>query len=153
MKYAEIHNNVVLHIHNSVPTAWGDISDFNAIPPEQLVDLTAYGYPEYKFYPVVEDAYPAIDYLYTVDPPTTEIDHVNCTVYVRYTTTPKSSNDAWSSIRNERTKKLFRADWTQLPDAPLTEEQKTAYRTYRQALRDITEQVDAFNIVWPQIPE
>tara|TARA_R110002126_G_scaffold290950_1_gene449675 strand:+ start:3000 stop:3200 length:201 start_codon:yes stop_codon:yes gene_type:complete len=33
---------------------------------------------------------------------------------------------------------LFRnTDWTQLPDIPLTNEEKDAWATYRQALRDI----------------
>jgi hypothetical protein len=31
---------------------------------------------------------------------------------------------------------LQSSDWTQLPDAPLTEEQKTAWANYRQAVRD-----------------
>lgn len=38
----------------------------------------------------------------------------------------------------ERNKRLVDSDWTQLPDVPLTDEQKTAWQTYRQALRDIT---------------
>ena len=38
----------------------------------------------------------------------------------------------------ERNKLLADSDWTQLPDVPLTDEQKTAWQTYRQALRDIT---------------
>lgn len=28
------------------------------------------------------------------------------------------------------------SDWTQLPDVPLTDEQKTAWATYRQQVRD-----------------
>jgi len=38
-----------------------------------------------------------------------------------------------------RLRKLFslqQSDWTQLPDVPLTDEQKAAWATYRQALRD-----------------
>lgn len=38
----------------------------------------------------------------------------------------------------ERNKRLADSDWTQLPDVPLTDEQKTAWQTYRQELRDIT---------------
>jgi hypothetical protein len=33
---------------------------------------------------------------------------------------------------------LQNSDWTQLPDVPLTEEQKAAWATYRQALRDFS---------------
>jgi hypothetical protein len=35
-------------------------------------------------------------------------------------------------------------DWTQVADSPVD---KTAWATYRQALRDITTQADPFNIV------
>ena len=57
------------------------------------------------------------------------------------------------TIRRERNIKLQESDWTQLPDAPLTTEQKTQWGTYRQALRDLTEQ-EGFpsTIVWPQSP-
>ena len=56
----------------------------------------------------------------------------------------------WAYIRNERNFKLMRCDWTQLPDAKLTDEKKSEWSTYRQALRDITLQADPFNITWPE---
>lgn len=59
----------------------------------------------------------------------------------------------WKSVRDDRNKRLFECDWTQLPDAPLTDEQKTAWQAYRQALRDVTQQTDPFNITWPAKPE
>lgn len=55
--------------------------------------------------------------------------------------------------RNKRNLRLTFTDWTQLPDAPLTAEQKAAYAVYRQALRDVPEQEgfpDA--IEWPEEP-
>jgi hypothetical protein len=45
-------------------------------------------------------------------------------------------------VRKLRDYILKDTDWTQLPDVPLTPEQKTAWATYRQALRDITEGLD-----------
>ena len=56
----------------------------------------------------------------------------------------------WTSVRNQRNAKLAACDWTQLPDAPVD---VAAWAEYRQALRDITDQSDPFNIVWPQEPE
>lgn len=55
------------------------------------------------------------------------------------------------TVRFERNKLLSSSDWTQLPDAPVD---KTAWATYRQALRDITSQ-EGFpeNVVWPVKPE
>lgn len=40
------------------------------------------------------------------------------------------------SARITRSLRLEASDWTQVPDSPLTEAQKEAWRTYRQALRD-----------------
>lgn len=59
----------------------------------------------------------------------------------------------WANIRATRDAKLKESDWTQLPDVPLTEEKKVEWVTYRQALRDVTNQPDPFEIVWPTQPE
>ena len=48
---------------------------------------------------------------------------------------------------------LSESDWAILSDVPLSEEQKAEVKTYRQALRDITEQSDPGNILWPEKPE
>jgi hypothetical protein len=58
----------------------------------------------------------------------------------------------WGFIRMERNSKLSASDWTQLPDSPFTTTQKQAWATYRQDLRDVTTQVDPFNITWPVEP-
>lgn len=41
-------------------------------------------------------------------------------------------------MKGERDYKLYVSDWTQLPDAPLTDEQKQAWALYRQELRNYT---------------
>ncbi len=52
-----------------------------------------------------------------------------------------------------RAQMLRSSDWTQLPDVPMTLEQRTQWATYRQALRDITAQPGyPFNIIWPTPP-
>ena len=57
------------------------------------------------------------------------------------------------TVRSQRNGLLLKSDWTQLADAPLTADQKTAWATYRQALRDITEQTSfPINITWPESP-
>ena len=53
-----------------------------------------------------------------------------------------------ASNRTTRNTKLSDCDWTQLADVPLTEACKTAFATYRQALRD----VDLLEPVWPEAP-
>lgn len=60
---------------------------------------------------------------------------------------------AWEGIRADRNARLATCDWTQLPDAPLTNVQTSEWATYRQELRDITEQADPFAVVWPTAPQ
>lgn len=56
----------------------------------------------------------------------------------------------WSEIRELRNQLLTECDWTQLGD--VSESIKTSYQSYRQDLRDITNQSDPFSIVWPEKP-
>ena len=55
-----------------------------------------------------------------------------------------------SEVRKERNKLLQESDWTQVSDSKVDKEE---WATYRQALRDITEQ-DGFpvNVVFPDKP-
>lgn len=55
----------------------------------------------------------------------------------------------WIVICAERNRLLVASDWTQLPDAPVD---AAAWATYRQALRDVTDQANPFAIIWPQGP-
>lgn len=57
---------------------------------------------------------------------------------------------AWSKLREKRQQKLSECDWTVLPDAPLTADQKTAWKAYRDALRDLPATLEAQNIT-PEI--
>jgi hypothetical protein len=44
-----------------------------------------------------------------------------------------------NEVRLERSRKLFECDWTQMPDSPLNATDKALWATYRQELRDITD--------------
>ena len=63
---------------------------------------------------------------------------------------PRTPETEWPLIRSKRDQLLLACDWTQLPDVPLAT--KEAWAAYRQILRDITDQPDPFNIVWPVAP-
>lgn len=64
---------------------------------------------------------------------------------------PAPDYDAqWAIVRTQRNAKLAASDWTQLPDAPVD---AAEWAEYRQELRDVTQQDDPFNIVWPTAPE
>lgn len=59
----------------------------------------------------------------------------------------------WTNIRRDRDNRLWNSDWTQLPDADLTENEKKEFAEYRQALRDITDSFDTpEEVMWPPEP-
>lgn len=60
---------------------------------------------------------------------------------------------SWDSIRAQRNQLLTQSDWTQLADAPLTQEQKNTWAAYRQALRDVPSSfATPEEVVWPTTP-
>tara|TARA_B110000285_G_scaffold188721_1_gene215008 strand:+ start:1512 stop:1967 length:456 start_codon:yes stop_codon:yes gene_type:complete len=73
-------------------------------------------------------------------------------------------NEAWVSdsarlmeeIRQERDRLLYSCDWTQLSDAPLTNEKNGEWGTYRQHLRDVpadnSSATDLGQVAWPTPP-
>lgn len=61
-------------------------------------------------------------------------------------------NIATGDALAKRQKLLVRSDWTQMPDVQL--QNKTEWATYRQELRDITDQPGyPFNVIWPTQPQ
>ena len=59
----------------------------------------------------------------------------------------------WEEIRQERNRLLSECDWTQFQDSPITGSKLTEWQTYRQSLRDVTNQENPYNITWPTNPE
>lgn len=61
-----------------------------------------------------------------------------------------------ADLRTARNNRLRQSDWTQMPDSPLNEEQKGAWATYRQELRDLLENCSGItslgDVVWPTPP-
>lgn len=60
------------------------------------------------------------------------------------------TEEQWSNVRIKRTRLLAESDYTQLGDFS---GDSAAWLEYRQALRDVTNQDDPFNIVYPTKPE
>jgi hypothetical protein len=61
-----------------------------------------------------------------------------------------------SAVRAVRYDLLAASDWTQLPDAPLSDDERAAWATYRQELRDVPaaqSDVAIDSIVWPTPPQ
>ena len=72
-------------------------------------------------------------------------------VKVEFTTTDEQTtltNAKWVAVRNMRNNLLQATDWRASSDLTLAD----AWKTYRQALRDIPTQSDPFNITWPTEP-
>ena len=64
--------------------------------------------------------------------------------------------DTLTFLRESRADLLKQSDWTQSADSPLSDIKKAEWATYRQALRDLTNNYtneDSINdIVWPTKP-
>lgn len=62
----------------------------------------------------------------------------------------QAENFAWDDLRNKRNLLLAASDWTVLGDSPTS---TAAWKTYRQALRDLpANTTDPFNVDWPVPP-
>lgn len=48
-----------------------------------------------------------------------------------------NTENAFADLRFQRDKLLWKSDWTQSPDSPLSDSKKAEWATYRQQLRDL----------------
>lgn len=59
----------------------------------------------------------------------------------------------WDDLRPERDRRLADCDWTMIADAPLSTDERDAWKAYRQQLRELpSAQPDASAVVWPTPP-
>ena len=74
----------------------------------------------------------------------------------RQVTPPTSFEQSMIDLRQDRNKLLLECDWTDLPNAVLSDEKKTEWQTYRTNLRDITNGLttveDVNSVTWPTKP-
>ena len=64
----------------------------------------------------------------------------------------QARRDQWQEIRDKRDRLLADSDWVTVRSVDQGEPVPEAWLHYRQALRDITNQSDPFNINWPDSP-
>jgi len=64
---------------------------------------------------------------------------------------PRTPETQWALVRDQRNRLLQESDWTQMPDVHI--DTKDTWAQYRQELRDVTDQPDPFNIIWPTPPQ
>jgi len=79
--------------------------------------------------------------------------YVNSTFARKVVTDDRTDAQKENDARSERDGLLKYCDWTVMPDSPLSDSDKTAWQTYRQALRDVPAQAGfPDNITWPTKP-
>lgn len=61
-----------------------------------------------------------------------------------------AAEEEWAEIRRQRNALLSACDWTQMPDTPAN---ASAWLEYRQSLRDLPDNIDPYDPVWPTPPE
>jgi hypothetical protein len=115
---------------SGVPTSF--LTENNVV---ELIETLSYTTPSQKLSKV--DAYVDSGKAYNVKVESTTTDEQTAL------TTAK-----WVNVRMERDMLLQQTDWRASSDLTLSD----AWKTYRQALRDITTQSDPFNITWPTAP-
>ena len=65
--------------------------------------------------------------------------------------------DFMAIVRADRNARLQASDWTQMADSPLNDGVRLDWQSYRQGLRDITDNLDeiysVYEVPWPLTPE
>lgn len=151
----------MIKIQNNTATREAVPAFLQGLAPESLADLSwtdpALGVADAAWWPEVDQS-PALQRHERYGSETLTIDADNQQVIVVRSVVPwtQAEIDAEtaaqsSSVRAERNSKLAASDWTQVADAPVD---KAAWATYRQALRDISDQAGfPWTITWPTQPE
>jgi len=70
----------------------------------------------------------------------------------RWVFNKEAKENAMNAIRAQRNKLIADSDWAVLPDSPFSDEEKEAWKEYRQVLRDFPKKCDLKNPVWPTPP-
>lgn len=149
MRYAYVENGTVIEPNRLLPINWANISNFNLLDNNALKN---YGWYPYRFQNAnVPDGYKVIGTHYEITD--TEVIEQEDIAKITPEEIEEYKNNEWVSVRSRRNIMLLESDWTQLSDSPLTDEKRIEWKTYRQALRDITSQSDVFNLSWPTPPE
>jgi hypothetical protein len=153
--WALIEDNKIKELHDLLPKNWRNISGLR-LSLDNLQFLKSLGW-----YPVVKKHQEYDKNLYNID----GFNHVflnDCVIetliLVKKTKESRLSNeDFLIMLREERNRRLFLSDWTQLHDvlSIMDDSEKSKWSIYRKLLRDLPEKyknnefVDIYGIEWP----
>ena len=145
MMYAKIKNNTIVKCPFTVADLRSENPNvsFPSIINDELM-------LEYGAVKVVEAPVPEFDRLTQSIEREVYLDESNI-CKSRWKVVPQSLDIASNIIRSERNRLLTACDWTQLPDVSSAVSDEWAI--YRQALRDVTSQLEfPWNVTWPTPP-
>lgn len=149
MRYVYVENGIVASENRYLPINWNNISNFNLLDTDTLIQYGWYPYEYRRVETRPVNWKPIGSYFEITDK--LVIEHE----LVAEKTDEELKEDElneWVNIRSARENYLKDSDWTQLTDSPLTVEKKEEWKIYRQALRDITKYENPWIVVWPNQP-
>ena len=154
-------SSVVAGVAQLLPTEFLNISGFNNLEqsnPDLLPNLGWAGSSDLGFWVAIFGSKPTVTYYEKILTINT-VDNTNKTVNVTYPIqglTPveieSKNNRMRTSYVPVRDSYLKLTDFTQLPDAPITEQAKGDYLVFRQQLRSMFDISDYSQLAWPAIP-
>ena len=141
--YAKIKNNVVTHFPYSMADLYRD--NPNTSFPTTLTTDTLLAFNVHK---VIQT--PVISVDSKTHRPIQSLQQIDGVWTQQWVAQQLPESAAAGNVRGFRDAQLVKSDWTQVADAPVD---KAAWATYRQELRDITQQAGfPWDVQWPQIP-
>jgi len=141
--YAKIKNNVVTHFPYSMADLYRD--NPNTSFPTTLTTDTLLAFNVHK---VIQT--PVISVDSKTHRPIQSLQQIDGVWTQQWVAQQLPESAAAGNVRGFRDAQLVKSDWTQVADAPVD---KAAWATYRQALRDITQQAGfPWDVQWPTTP-
>lgn len=155
--YVLVINNEIVSKPATLPNNYKNISNISSLSDKELSDLSWSGNNE-GFWLVNSDPFPItsknqkIEISYSLDMQN-KICHQKYTI-INITPIPEEIkyNKIRANLKIIRDQYLLITDFTQLPDAPLSDDEKLDFKIFRQQLRDMLNSSDINKIVWPLIP-
>ena len=154
-------SNVVTGVAQLLPPEFLNISGFNNLEtssPDLLLDLGWAGRSDLGFWIANFAVKPTTTY-YKKIITTNTINNVNKTVDVTYS--EQDLTEIEIDVKNKKMRASYvpvrdsylkLTDFTQLPDAPITEQAKSDFLIFRQQLRTMFDISDYSQLAWPAIP-